>query len=628
MHIQVIHSHFSTPLLELVNGQCEEACLFETLQVSMEGSGLLSQLCRLKSDAIWGCWITVYDLGNIEEFVTLLLGAIYSKNPKKIVVALPQVDGKSWVHHQLTTLITRLQQASCPTVIVEFPLLFSEILLNQELLEKEQVLMLPLGGSTMSWIAPQELSRQFTYHLIYSQGSTTIRLAEHIFLGGRTIADSFTELLSHPPGEEAWALKRMQCIDLNEDQRLDREELTHYYKQLRWGEGEIQAWLSLSLGSRSYLAIEEATEPLESLLAPGDADPLSPFVYLHIPPAYSFQEWEGKEEIQEISLLKAMDYWEGNKTYPEAQEDSFSIRELDRWLETEYPHSQKVHVLPGLGILKTIHVETGSGQAAVQEITLFSGDSLYRHADGEKDVLIYEKIGQRTQGGLLHEWIHYEEDMRTIALLEGCPVYVCAESTWRGWPKALDLLIHHKALTSSQIQQFRSRGDLHAASLQLDTSNPSSIYDGKTYYFAGGIGVTAALAMIRSRGNRKNPQPLQLDWAVQDSSSLVFADELSYWTSRMPDFTWSATLTDKDGPLQASSIEQIYPFTGEGMAYICGSPAYVLVIFEGLKAAGWPIERIRRELFEALPHPEISRHINSPELASRKSAQLSMKSLS
>ena len=628
MHVQVIHSQFSTPILKKIQAQCEDTCSCETIRIRLDGESLLSQFSQLKSGVIWGCWITVYDLNEIDEFVTLLLGAIYEKKPEKVVIALPQTQGKSWIHYHLTSLIARLQQANCPIIILEFPRLFSEILLNQQLLDKEQVLMLPMGGAVMSWIAPQELSRQFTYHLIYSQVSMTVRLAEHVFLGGRTIANSFNEWLSHPTGEDAWAIKRMKSIDLNEDERLDREELTHYFKQLGWGKQEIQVWLSLTLGNSPYIEIKEVVGSVQSLLSTDESDPSSSYIYLNIPPTYAFQEWEEKEDIQEISLLKAIDYWEGNRTYSKAQEDSFSLKELDRWLEAEYPRSQKIHLLPGLGVLKTLSTDSRFEDLTVQEFSLNSGAFLHRSLDAEKNLLSYEKIGQENDPELLREWIHYEEDMRSIALVEGSPVYLCAEPAWGGWEQALDLLINQKPITSPQIQQFRSKGDLSISFQLTDKQHPFSTHDGKTYYFAGGLGIAAAMAMIRSRGNRRNPQPLQLEWAVKDRASLVFEDELTYWASRMSVFTWSYTLTEAEGPIRSMGIQHKFPFTQEGVAYICGSPAYVSLIYRGLKDAGWPDNRIRRELFDTLPHPEISQHIGLPALADEKFTPLSINALS
>ena len=625
MSIKLLCSSYSLNSLAKVKELCEETyeqgC--QLIPTALNEEGLLTSVGQLEPGTTWACWVSLFDLGEIEHFVTLLLGLTYSKKPKKLVVVLPQSRGNSLVHFQISSLIQHIQNAHCPTIVLECPLLLNDIFLNQELLERERLLMLPMGESTLSWINPQEVARQFTYHLVYSQVDMTIRMAEHIFLSGKAIANTLSELLAHPQGIEAWVRKRISCIDRNEDLQLDKEELQYYYLQLGWGRGEIEGWLKLTLNSKPYIKVEDSLHSLRPLLsfdAYGDSEP---FLYLHLPPAYSFQEWESNSDVQELALSRAMEYWEGIRTYSPDREDIFSLRQLDQWLETELPHLHQTHILPGLGILKNVDTPTDDSLLILQEITLCSGFRFLRKMDERSGMLTYEFM-EEGGGRSSWEWIHYEENLRSIALQEGKPVSISAEKEWKDWKTGLGLIFKQEELSEEQINQFRQQGKLPSFVVPAPRLSPLSS-KGETFYFAGGTGIVAAMAMIRSRGNRTQTQPFHLEWAVKNRESLVFSKELEYWSSRMAEFSWSHAVTDEIGYMRAIQIQQGYPFSEGGMAYICGPKDYVIEVFAGLRAAGWPQSQIRRELFRALAHPEISKRIQAPDLAPQTNSYFSVK---
>ena len=628
MSIKLLCSSYSFNSLAKVKALCEQTyeqgC--QLIPTTLNEEGLLSSVGQLEPGTTWACWVSLFDLGEIEHFVTVLLGLAYSKKPEKLLVLLPQSQGASLVHFRISSLIQHLQNAHCPTIVLECPLLLNEIFLNQEILEKERLLMLPIGESTLSWISPDEVARQFTYHLVYSQVNMTIRLAEHIFLSGKGIAKTLSELLTHPQGIEAWARKRLSCIDRNEDLQLDKEELQYYYLQLGWESGEIEVWLKQTLESKSYVTLEDSLHSLKPLLSLDMYGDSEPFLYLHLPPAYSFQEWESNSDVQELALSRAMEYWEGIMTYGPDREDSFSLRQLDQWLETELPHLHQTHILPGLGILKNVSSPNRESKQILQEMELCSGLRVLRKKDEGSKMLTYELI-QEGESQSPREWIHYEEDLRSIALQEGRPVSISAEKDWKDWKTGLGLLLDRKELSVEQINLFRQQGELPPFVVPAPKLSSLSTKS-ETFYFAGGTGILAAMAMIRSRGNKAQPQPFHLDWAVKNVDSLVFSEELAYWASRMEVFSWTPLVTDKIGYVRAIEIQQRYPFASGGMAYICGPKDYVKEVFEGLRAAGWPQSQIRRELFRALPHPEISERIQAPDLAPQTTPYFSIKPIS
>lgn len=739
----------------------------QIMYLPLTGDDLIHQVDSLGDEETWGVWISMYDLADIEHFITTLLGLAYTKKLSKLVVALPQATGDCLIHHQLREVIAHLQRAECDTVVLECPLLFSEILLNQNLLETERILILPTDGATMAWINPEEVARQFAYHLLYTQISMTIRLAGRVYLSGRTIASSLTGLLAHQEGVEAWAKKRLECMDTRADERLDREELRKFFQQLDWFQEEIEAWIDQILGGKRSIGFEKALEDLRPLLPAKWNENPEPYLYLHLTPEHSLQEWESSGELEEVALQKGIEYWEGNTRYGESMEDSYSLGELEKWLDKQFLQLQVMQILPGLGVL-SIQYSLGPNQVQpIQILTLSSGITLTRTLDRSQNLLSYSQRMEELGSTSDSIWVYSEEKGRSMQLEGNIPVSISSTPNWEGWKRVFSLLQQQESLPNWQIKLFRTLGELElspvspgenpteelckcvgltraeciaciaggaqtveeiAAQTQatqtcggcyplieevlagntlelaevlekevlnenliqvrikpvnkeilgaeagqhilvqgrLDNewvSRPytltaaSSFYEfvvkreaegkmsnwlseklnpdlllriteprgnftlshsrGKVFFFAGGIGVTPALAMIRSQGHKEYPRPFHLDWSVRATNDMVFEKELRYWEHRLKSFTWTHRISSQTGRVSSSEIAQLYPFQEEGAAYICGPEGYVNVVYKGLLEAGWPESLVKRELFSALPKsdtvPPISEPVVEPE---------------
>ncbi len=136
----------------------------------------------------------------------------------------------------------------------------------------------------------------------------------------------------------------------------------------------------------------------------------------------------------------------------------------------------------------------------------------------------------------------------------------------------------------------------------------------KVVFFAGGIGITPALAMIRSQAHRASLNDFHLDWSVKERTGLVFHQELNYWQERLPQVSWSYRISSETGRLQADQISEQYPYLGTGNAYVCGPEGFVAVVHDGLKRAGWPETHIHQELFSSIPQKEIRETIEAPQI--------------
>jgi len=124
---------------------------------------------------------------------------------------------------------------------------------------------------------------------------------------------------------------------------------------------------------------------------------------------------------------------------------------------------------------------------------------------------------------------------------------------------------------------------------------------GAVYFFAGGIGVTPALAMVRTLPYRREKRLFHLDWSIGSRDKLVFEEEINYWERRIDRFSRTFRITSEVGRLSQTHIREIYPYHEGDIAYICGPDGYNKGVMEGLRQAGWPDSQMKLEEFTSSP---------------------------
>lgn len=118
-------------------------------------------------------------------------------------------------------------------------------------------------------------------------------------------------------------------------------------------------------------------------------------------------------------------------------------------------------------------------------------------------------------------------------------------------------------------------------------------------FFAGGIGVTPAIAMMRTLANRGDHRKFHLDWCAPDSAAFVFQKELEQLTAEHPHLTFTLRATRTDGRLSAEAVQRLYPYTEGSVAFMCGPETFMKSVRGYLQEAGWSNSFIREELFSS-----------------------------
>ncbi|HBB35228.1 MAG TPA: nitric oxide synthase NOS [Cyanobacteria bacterium UBA8803] len=118
-------------------------------------------------------------------------------------------------------------------------------------------------------------------------------------------------------------------------------------------------------------------------------------------------------------------------------------------------------------------------------------------------------------------------------------------------------------------------------------------------FFAGGIGVTPALAMMRSLANQRDNRKFHLDWSAPHLEAFVFQQELEQITTQNPNLTYTLRATRTNGRLDSERVQSLYPYNDGAVSFLCGPQAFMDAVRDYLQVARWPTHAIREELFSS-----------------------------
>ena len=118
-------------------------------------------------------------------------------------------------------------------------------------------------------------------------------------------------------------------------------------------------------------------------------------------------------------------------------------------------------------------------------------------------------------------------------------------------------------------------------------------------FFAGGIGITPAIAMMRTLANRGDTRKFHLDFSAPHAEDLVFHTELEQLVSTHPNLTFTVRATRSTGRITPEEVQRLYPYTEGSVAFMCGPEPFMDAVRSYLQAAGWHDRAIRQELFSS-----------------------------
>ena len=119
------------------------------------------------------------------------------------------------------------------------------------------------------------------------------------------------------------------------------------------------------------------------------------------------------------------------------------------------------------------------------------------------------------------------------------------------------------------------------------------------YFFAGGIGITPAISMMRTLASRKDTRPFYLDWSASQPEDFIFQTELDFLQKKFPNFKVKLHSTGTDGRLTLQKVQTHYRYREGAIAFLCGPQSYRATVRSYLINVGWSQDAIRQELFSS-----------------------------
>ena len=118
-------------------------------------------------------------------------------------------------------------------------------------------------------------------------------------------------------------------------------------------------------------------------------------------------------------------------------------------------------------------------------------------------------------------------------------------------------------------------------------------------FFAGGIGVTPAIAMMRTLARRGDTRSLHLDWSAPHNEDFVLKSELEQLTAAHPNLTFTLRATRSGSRLDAAAVQKLYPYVEGTVAFMCGPQPFMDAMRDYLQQSDWQDTAIRQELFSS-----------------------------
>lgn len=117
-------------------------------------------------------------------------------------------------------------------------------------------------------------------------------------------------------------------------------------------------------------------------------------------------------------------------------------------------------------------------------------------------------------------------------------------------------------------------------------------------FFAGGVGVTPAVAMVNALAPSAT---MHLDYSVEDRDDAAFLNKFDKRRDERPGFSFTIRQTALEGPISRPEIHQLVEKYRGSKFYICGPEGYVEFVHKALRKAKVDPARIHVELFALSP---------------------------
>jgi len=147
--------------------------------------------------------------------------------------------------------------------------------------------------------------------------------------------------------------------------------------------------------------------------------------------------------------------------------------------------------------------------------------------------------------------------------------------------------LHDELNTNSSVRVSKPQGQYY---MSLEEETPAVC-------FAGGIGATPSLAILRTLHNMNSDRLLHIDYSAQSRDQFAYPNEFLEVSNKRDNIHVNLRATSEQGFLQGEDVKQIVQNYPKATFYICGPKPFENAISTHLQAAQVPTQQIKTEQF-------------------------------
>jgi ferredoxin-NADP reductase/CRP-like cAMP-binding protein len=147
--------------------------------------------------------------------------------------------------------------------------------------------------------------------------------------------------------------------------------------------------------------------------------------------------------------------------------------------------------------------------------------------------------------------------------------------------------LHDKMNTNSAVRVSKPQGSYY---MSLEEQTPAVCY-------AGGIGMTPSLAILRTLHQMDSDRSLFIDYSAQKREQFAYVNELTEIPKQHNNIQVNLRATEEHGFLQAEDVKQTAQTYQDATFYICGPKPFEQAVRTHLEAAEVPTDKIKTEHF-------------------------------
>ena len=197
-------------------------------------------------DIFQGCeaafmFVMPADLPHLTQLTRTFLEVVGETGVRQLAWVAPACPKVSALGKRLAEAEALVRSSNLETLVLRHAPLFSDLLDHKKELQYRRTLSLPLGSSTLPWLAPEIIALGlYKWVLGEVNNQPPDVLTGSVYLKGDDIAKGLSQAIKQNVNTQKFAQRRFQSIDVEKSGHIDAEKLFPYLLELGYSNDKAQ----------------------------------------------------------------------------------------------------------------------------------------------------------------------------------------------------------------------------------------------------------------------------------------------------------------------------------------------------------------------------------------------------